>query len=519
MRTPALLSGSENKSVTPFNRLFLDQQNAVRTFLGFWLPSLVFFIGLFLKVSPGETSFFVACALAPLAAGVGSYLMIFKLKEIRLSWAMGLGLILGYAGGALNSSVGLLKDGISLAGYTGRLQEDLSFALTIALWVSALLFVSGALIEKPLKLHFSRLLPTDMRLVYLSIAVILAAFASGRFGYMGAMYSDDFHVTPLADFAGMLCPTLPAVTIIMQPKNPRKWERILTYLLVLVEFVMILPTGRRVLIYSLVVAIFAVNLREFKLRPPLGKRFGLLICACLVVYPGMKFFYAIRVMTWRVGSAKEVSLIQLAKGAYDMLAEGDSTFDAAYDDNVKTRTSIITYLSDLLAAGPAYTPLHGEDILFCFKMAIPSALYPDKSDILKMEEEITNPAFGLPVEDDANSTLTTGIGDFGLFGCFLYPLLVPLIFNFAIRLIQRKTCEAAAVFALAASLITLLQAELSGTVFAGLLRDLILLTAGVMFVKKLPTLKPKVNSLWANRRAKAYLAPAYGQPDLPAPRL
>lgn len=497
---------------------FAREQAGVRQWVGVWLPAYLFFVGLSLQVFASAAGFLAAAAFASAGAVCALYLLVFRLKEIRFSWVMGTGLLLGYAGGSLNTDIALLKDGTNLAEFTGHAQSDMSFALMIAIWVSAALMVSGTLIEKPVKLNLQKIERTDMRLIWGSIALILAAFASGRFGYMGTQYSEDNHVSPLSDFAGMLCGVLPAVTFLFEPANPTKSRRMLTYGLVILEFLMILPTGRRALIYSLLVAVLAFNLRHAKSHVPLKTKVGLFICACFVMYPGLKFFYAMRVMTWRIGSYRGVSVLTLAKGAYKIMSEGDPEFEDSYRENIKTRTSIISYLSEMLEANRTYSPLYGQDLLFCIKLAIPSVIYKNKADVLMMEEQVTNPQFGLPVRDDANSILTTGIADFGLFGCFLYPLLVPLVFSFCVRTIQKKTLEPAAAFATSISLALLFQAEISGTGCTGVWRDLVLMTGLMMLVKKIPTLRSRVNSRHFNK--SGYLrAPAYTQADLPVPPL
>ncbi len=95
-------------------------------------------------------------------------------------------------------------------------------------------------------------------------------------------------------------------------------------------------------------------------------------------------------------------------------------------ENIRERTFIVGYLAELLDKTWTIPPLYGQILGFSLQMATPSILSSDKSSLMEIgfEEGIANPHFGLPVFDVPNTVLTSGISDFGLFGAFLYPLLV-----------------------------------------------------------------------------------------------
>ena len=86
------------------------------------------------------------------------------------------------------------------------------------LWISGTLFLAGAIIERPIRLDQTRLLKTDISYVYLGIVIYLGALATGQIGYMGATVSDDHHVTVAATIAGIIGPTLPALTVLLRRK-------------------------------------------------------------------------------------------------------------------------------------------------------------------------------------------------------------------------------------------------------------------------------------------------------------
>jgi hypothetical protein len=77
--------------------------------------------------------FLAAAAAGSLAGFVATYLLVFKLNEIRLSWVLGDGLVLGYALGAFNTAGRLYIQGLSVSQYFARPQDDLSSALAASL--------------------------------------------------------------------------------------------------------------------------------------------------------------------------------------------------------------------------------------------------------------------------------------------------------------------------------------------------------------------------------------------------
>jgi hypothetical protein len=129
--------------------------------------------------------------------------------------------------------------------------------------------------------------------------------------------------------------------------------------------------------------------------------------------------------------------------ALNLLTQDDARFNQGLTENLRDRTFIIGYLSELVAATPTHAPLYGEDALLCLKLSIPSILYPNKNAALDVgaEEEIANPQFGLPVTDDANSLLTSGVSDFGVIGAFIYPVLISLVASVFLRIVSKRVPE------------------------------------------------------------------------------
>jgi hypothetical protein len=216
------------------------------------------------------------------------------------------------------------------------------------------------------------------------------------------------------------------------------------YGLLLVEMAVLLPSGRRMIIYALLAAIWAFSLTGVAWRTPLWKK-ALALAICGIGFYGANMvFYSMRHVAQENGAAKEMgardmTLGEIVSGAITFMREGRSSeFDEAVAENLRDRTFVLMYFSDLVAASKTHTPLHGGLLSFAVQMATPSSIYSlfgskDAVIALGMEEIVANPAFGLKAQDEANSYLTGGVSDFGIPGIFIYPIALAFLINFGVR--------------------------------------------------------------------------------------
>jgi hypothetical protein len=425
------------------------------------------------------------------ASGIGSAvgvsvaaLFIFRLRQIRLSWILGDGLLLGYSLGTFNTCVQLALAGTTASVQFSRTQEQLSIALTATLLGSAFLFVAGGVLEKPIHLDPERLMRSDLRFVWLGLIIVAAAFATGGIGYMGTVADDQHRVSTLGEIAGFLGTALPAMTVFLFPKCRNGFSRIACWILIAASLVALIPQGRRALLYSVLLAFVAYGLSARK-RRSIWKSLLLIAVAVPFLYVGNVVFYALRVAAWQ-GGPTHVGLGELTGEASSILRGGhDANFDRQVDDNLRDRTFVLRYFSDLLDASWTHTPLYGADLLFSIKLATPAILYPNKEDVrqIGMEEMFVNPEFGLYPVDEANSIFTTGVSDFGALGVFIYPIGLALLMNWFLRTLVRYVPEIVKVIAVIAVLDVFWQTEVSFGLYLVLARDLVIMCVPLVIMK------------------------------------
>jgi len=451
-------------------------------------PGALIFAAIIAVALPSMATFSLECLVGTLVAICAAYGMLLRAANIRLSWLMGIGLLLGYAGGSFNTTIRMRLEGMDLTEYFDRPIEPLCFGLALCLAVSAVLFFVGTHAERPVTLSKSSIHQTDILILLPILAVLGLAFASGSVGFQG-LYADAGHrVSMLGELANFLCPVLPAATLIVRSVSRSRLLRILANVMLVLELFALLPEGRRALLYALMMVLMALSATGFNAAKLTWRRVGVLAAMIAGLYAANVGFYGLRVAYWKAGKTK-VTLSELASTTTRFFLEGqaDSRFDQQVAENLRDRTFILGYLSDMLGASWTHEPLLGADGLFCIKLSIPSIFYRDKSLIrdIGAEENIANPQFGLRTRDEANSILTTGISDFAIVGAFAYPFLVVLLFNAVLRLSQSYApgIPSLVVFLSFANL--LLQTEVGGPNWICAVRDLLLLLGVIVLFKGL----------------------------------
>jgi hypothetical protein len=208
-----------------------------------------------------------------------------------------------------------------------------------------------------------------------------------------------------------------------------------------------------------------------------------------LLYLANTFFYAMRVSSWHLGEST-AALSTLVPRAVELLEGGpDPHFEHLVDENLRDRTFVIRYFSDLLTASWTHQPLYGKDMAFCFKSAIPSLLYLDKDTVkaIGIEENLVNPEFGLPAYDEANSILTTGVSDFGIAGVFIYPILLVIGIRKFLDGVSPKLPEAVRIVLLFSIVYVLFQTEVSTPSYFVVCRNLLLVSFSLVFLGVLAT--------------------------------
>jgi hypothetical protein len=119
--------------------------------------------------------------------------------------------------------------------------------------------------------------------------------------------------------------------------------------------------------------------------------------------------------------------------------------------NASSRSFDVAYFSDLLDASLHATPLLGEDLMQNIKLLVPSVISADKFGFTGYsEEDMVNMKWGFTYKDEANTLLTAGVADFGIFGVMLYPLAAVFLLRFVLEWMQSvMPTHAAVIVALA----------------------------------------------------------------------
>ena len=444
-----------------------------------WLPFWLSLLAGVIVLVPNNGVFVFGAAIGAFAGAHGAIQIFSRKSDLRFSWLLAFGLLGGYCGGTVAAAVPAFSNGTDLATEFGRLQADLSMALAMVLWASSVLLLAGRWAEPPLKLTALRHINwSHSSSVWIGLLIIGLALVRGDLGYMGVSAAvDDHRITPLGAIAGLISPILPALTLCIRFRCTSLMRRRLLLCALGIEALALLPQGRRTLIYAAIVVVASLSWAGYKLRMRTSTKMLALIGLACVFYYANTAFYAMRFVYWNNGSVK-LSVMDHVERTVEFLASGGgSDFDDLLSKNLESRPFILIYLSDLLVGLRDNEPLYGQIAAYSARMAVPNIIYKDKQEILDigLEEAIANPQFGLPVEDDSNSVLTTGLSDFGIPGILLYPLALSITLGFCVRLVTNRLPELARFAAILSSVYMMIQAEVAGVTYAQWIRDLTVL--------------------------------------------
>lgn len=199
--------------------------------------------------------------------------------------------------------------------------------------------------------------------------------------------------------------------------------------------------GRRTLLYGAVlffsVFIWArggrINRRFFYLAvPTLG-----------VVYFFTKLFIAMRYANYAYASAgTQQSLVTLYSDAFSLISTDADTVAELEKENYSSRFFIFGYLSLTIHGLALPMAQFGKFLFIAMFSSIPSALFPDKVDIMMKNgwfgdgKGLLNDILSLEQVDFAWTPVVTSYADFMWLGPFLYPLFMLLLGWIFTRLVQ-----------------------------------------------------------------------------------
>jgi hypothetical protein len=464
-------------------------------------PLLLAITGLIGWIIPTDTMLLVTSLVAALVGGYTLWDLTIRRGPIRFSHVLCIANTAGYGGGTVNSWLTIHRGRMDLAAFFGRDTAAITQAMAAILFSASVLYALGEVYETPLFGDDFRL-QFDSRMIVLILfgAVLMGiGYKMEVFGYMG-LSSSNGRESLLGDLINWLYPPLFGFTCTAFLNWRGRLTKWMLGLILAVQFVMIIPTGRRNILYAMLLALITTRFGDYRPKWSASKKviYAILLVALLSV--GATVFYYLRFAAYSAHGRK-ISLADRADLALRYYESGDkSKIDASLQENLKKRTFVLGYLSDLLYASGHMTPALGANAFHEFQITIPSVFWAGKNEILYQEETVANMQFHFSFGDEANSTLTAGALDFGLTGIILYPILLWGLLRLFASLAERTLPTMASTFLILALVFDSLMTE------NGLWSHLVSLRDGLIFSLILWGISslPKLALLHRNETGVAY---------------
>jgi hypothetical protein len=423
----------------------LDDREPLRRLYFLDFPLLLLSVGLLTWIIPSDTMLFIS---ALIVASVGLYTLweiAIRRKSIRFSHVFCIANTVGYGLGVVNSWLTVSRGNLELAEFFNRDPAAVSHAMAAILIASGILYSLGELYETPIfEKNFKLTLDNRAALFVLcGTALIIVGYATGKLGYMGSTAAvNNGHVGLLGGVLGWVSPTLFAFTALCYLEWRKGMLKRFFGVMLAVQFILAIPTGRRNLFYFVLLAIIATRFGSFKLKWSFPKKvLYTVLLGSLVGIGAMSFFY-LRYAAW---GKRQVSLVDRISLAWELYSSGQTTkANQSFKENLSKRTFVLGYVSDLLDASFRLRPAEGQNALHEFQLSVPSALWADKGAYLYAEETVANITYHFSYKDEANSLYSAGAIDFGIWGMILYPIIICALFRIVAGLARLNLPDVAA---------------------------------------------------------------------------
>lgn len=399
-------------------------------------------------VTSASTAIFVCCAVGFGCAAVMLLRFGTETRYVRMTWVLACGLLLGYCGGTLVTQIIWGFAGLDAIAVIGIDRQYIAYGLMLVFLGCSSLFLGG-IFEAPL-LEDGAVIEVNYgieRFLWLNLALVAAAYIHGDFSYSaGSQVGGDTKASVLAALA------LPGATALlplasigfMQGSGLR---RLRFGILMLLGVMAVVPISRRDVFYATMISVFCVlRLSGRKLRiSSLGKTSLSIILVLLLIVSNI-FFFGLRMAADQDAykqSSQKATLTEGLDAATNGIFRNPRLLMMYVGENLEKRAYVIGYLSLIARGGRDFQPMMGNDAVFGMEMTIPDMLYDltgtSKAPIraIGAEEGLANEHFGLNVTDEANSILTAGFIDFGVFGVLLYPLALCALFRCYLFLVSK----------------------------------------------------------------------------------
>ncbi len=459
----------------------------------FVLPSILVAAALPCWALGTDLSFVTGALVLGLVACYLLFDLLGRRAPLRVSTVFAITLGLAYGLGTANTWFTLPRGDETLGDFLHISTPDLAYAVASILISVALLIGLGELYERPIFGEEFSLKFNNRAIVFLTLGTLVLAgsFARGSTGFQGAVAGEEGdigHLGIVASLAQWLSGPLLAlglcVAVNIEDRFTRNYARLLSALI----FLMILPLGRRIIIYSIVLALIGLRLGRFRVPYSPFKKVVLLAVLSGVVYFATIGFFFLRVAGYGL---LRPTLLQRLSAASRLFEDKDySEIKKQFSENVQRRTFILGFIAQVEAYARDLPTAHGTDFAKQFQLALPSVLYGGK-DLFFTEEQLTNEVFGSNYIDEANSIYSAGAVDFGLWGVLFYPILAVVFFRAAFEVISEVMPVFASCFIVLGAFADILQPENTLTAYFVIVRNGIFFGGAVWFIMSLPEFRVK----------------------------
>ncbi|CCD92766.1 membrane hypothetical protein [Bradyrhizobium sp. ORS 375] len=405
------------------------------------LGAVILLAGFALLLWPSQVAFAAASFVGAAIGLVVLYVSIDGRDQMRISWLLATALLLAYDGGSVSTylNAGSAQEFAILT--KDRPIEAICAALALVHVICGLLLLvgrweastSGGLADTTTDGWFSLLLACG------GLGLIVLGYVFGDLGYMGIQTDEAGRVSVIGAAASLIEGPLAGVAGYLTVRARQPLSRLFYAVVVMLVTLAVVPTGRRAILLVLLVATIGFALGGGLRRLSLGQKAAAVAVGGVFAYVTSSYFFALRLATWELGNGASLP-DQLSLGLEFMMSSSlKERFSTLFYDNVRERTFVLGYLSDLIEAVGSSGPLYGDALEYYLRLCIPSVLDPNKDQIIayQMVETLVHPKLGLPVIDEANTILTDGVTDFGLAGAFVYAASLVALMRGAIWAIQR----------------------------------------------------------------------------------
>ena len=444
------------------------------------------YCGLLLLAIPGSAiSFFVISLAMSIIAGKNIFNYIKRPSDICFFDFFATSILLAYALSTLTTQFMIYSlKSMGVAHYFQLGQASLSTALAGVSFVSAALV--GLSRWVPIPIHLPNFNKNDLRegswVIFAVVVASIYCVLTGLMAFQGLMFSDAAH-TSISPFASMVSFAIAPAGIVALIMASGKYEmsrlnRWFLYGLAATLWIITFTQGRRLLVYlALLYLVFYAfdDFGRFLWRRKL--LFSLVVGS--FAYLGVKLFFAFRVAGWESPGTKDA--IELVRSAINILSNPSKyDYDYLLSETSLERPFVIKYLSQIIDKVSFDNWMSGDAVFATLLFSIPSVFIGVKT--FALDEELIHPRLGLPIDDDANTILTTGIADFGWLGMVLYPIIMLLILRFLMVVVKKSGIKWLDYFVQFGILFLLINIECSMASYWSFVRSaLIIMIAAIAF--------------------------------------